>query len=66
MAVAVLFGLMHFGHGPDPFALSVLGMFLGYAYWKTHRLAAPLAIHVMVNSLAVVELWVMAFGKPAA
>ncbi len=63
VAVAVLFGLMHFGHGPDPIALAVLGLFLGYAYRQTHRLVAPLAIHVMVNSLAVVELWVMAFGK---
>ncbi len=63
VVVAVLFGLMHFGHGPDPIALAVLGLFLGYAYRQTHRVVPSLAIHVLVNSLAVIELWFMAFSK---
>jgi membrane protease YdiL (CAAX protease family) len=45
-------------HGwPDAVALFVLSLFLGYAYQRTHRIVAPLAMHMLVNSLAMFELW---------
>jgi membrane protease YdiL (CAAX protease family) len=45
-------------HGwPDAIALFVLSLFLGYAYQRTHRIVAPLAMHMLVNSLAMFELW---------
>ncbi len=58
VAVSLVFGMMHYGHGPDPVALFVLSLFLGYAYQRTHRLFAPLAIHMGVNSLAMLQQWV--------
>jgi membrane protease YdiL (CAAX protease family) len=54
---ALFFGLLHVGHGADPIPLFVLGLFLGYAYRQTHRILAPLAIHALVNSVAMIELW---------
>ncbi len=45
-------------HGwPDAIALFVLSLFLGYAYQRTHCIVAPLAMHMLVNSLAMFELW---------
>lgn len=58
VATSFVFGMLHFGHGPDPVALFMLSLFLGYAYQRTHRIAAPLAIHMFVNALAMLELWV--------
>jgi membrane protease YdiL (CAAX protease family) len=63
---ALFFGLLHLGHGADPIPLFVLGLFLGYAYRATHRIIAPLAMHMLVNSVAMVELWAIYFrgGAP--
>jgi CAAX prenyl protease-like protein len=58
---SLLFGLLHVGHGADPIPLFVLGLFLGYAYRQTHRILAPLVIHMLVNSVAIVELWILYF-----
>ncbi len=51
----VIFAALH--GWPDAVALFVLSLFLGYAYQRTHRIIAPLVIHVLVNSLAMFELW---------
>jgi membrane protease YdiL (CAAX protease family) len=56
--VAAIFGLMHWGHGPDPAALFVLSLILGYSYQQTHRIMVPLMVHVCFNALAVLQLWV--------
>ncbi len=52
---AAIFAALH--GWPDAVALFVLSLFLGYAYQRTHRIVAPLAIHMLVNSLAVFKLW---------
>ncbi|MGD9722617.1 MAG: lysostaphin resistance A-like protein [Pirellulales bacterium] len=52
---AAIFAALH--GWPDQIALFVLSLFLGYLYQRTHRIIAPLAVHVCVNSLAAVELW---------
>ena len=56
---SLLFGLLHVGHGADPIPLFVLGLFLGYAYRQTHRILAPLVIHMLVNGVAILELWII-------
>jgi membrane protease YdiL (CAAX protease family) len=56
--VAAIFGLMHWGHGPDPAALFVLSLILGYSYQQTHRIMVPLIVHVCFNALAVIQLWI--------
>lgn len=50
---AMIFALCHLNPAQMPAAF-VLGMLLGWAYRATGSLVAPLAIHVMNNSLAVV------------
>ena len=57
--VSALFGLSHLGHGPDPVALFVLSLILGYTYQRTHRIIAPLVVHVCFNARAVLMLWIM-------
>ncbi|MEX2111840.1 MAG: CPBP family intramembrane glutamic endopeptidase [Pirellulales bacterium] len=52
---AAIFAALH--GWPDAIALFLLSLFLGYVYQRTHRIVAPLAIHVLVNSLAMFELW---------
>lgn len=62
IVVSTIFGLLHMGHGPDPVALFVLSLFLGYAYRQTHRIYASLLVHMCVNGLAMLELWVQFFS----
>lgn len=50
---SLLFALVHFNPSQMPAAF-VIGLLLGTAYWQTRSLAAPVAIHVLNNSLAVV------------
>jgi hypothetical protein len=53
-----LFSLAHVSNGPDWIPLFVLGLGLGYLYHKTHRVLPCLVLHMLVNALAVLQLWV--------
>ncbi|MCR5180321.1 MAG: CPBP family intramembrane metalloprotease [Bacteroidaceae bacterium] len=48
---AVLFSIVHMNPAQMPAAL-LLGLLLGFAYWWTGSLAAPIFIHVFNNSFA--------------
>lgn len=48
---AALFALVHLNPAQMPAAF-VLGLLLGYAYWQTGSLVAPVAIHVINNTSA--------------
>ncbi len=48
---AVIFALIHMNPAQMPAAL-ILGLVLGFAYWWTGSLAAPIFIHVFNNSFA--------------
>lgn len=50
---AVIFALIHMNPAQMPAAL-ILGIVLGFAYWWTGSLAAPIFIHVFNNSFACV------------
>ncbi len=50
---AVLFGLMHWGHGAAPVALSLLGLVLGYLYQRTGRVTPCVVLHMVFNALGV-------------
>jgi membrane protease YdiL (CAAX protease family) len=58
---AAIFALPHLAHGPDPAALFVLALALGYVYRQTHRIFPSLAIHAGFNALAIGQLWIMFF-----
>jgi len=40
----------------DPISLVVFGAMLGLLYWRTHRLAAPLMLHMGLNTLTTLLL----------
>jgi membrane protease YdiL (CAAX protease family) len=54
---AGLFSLLHFSHGPDWIPLFFLALGLGYLYRQTHRITPCVVVHLLVNSLAVLQLW---------
>ncbi len=48
-----LFALMHASHGPDPVALFVLALALGYLYSRTHRILPSIVVHFLFNALSM-------------
>ncbi|MEX0676786.1 MAG: CPBP family intramembrane glutamic endopeptidase [Pirellulales bacterium] len=56
---SIVFAMLHFGHGPDPIALFVFSLFLGYAYRQTHRIFPSLVIHACLNGWTMFNLWVL-------
>jgi membrane protease YdiL (CAAX protease family) len=54
---SLLFSLAHIGFGPDPVALFVLALFLGYLYQRTHRIVPCIVVHVLFNALNLLMLW---------
>jgi membrane protease YdiL (CAAX protease family) len=63
---ASVFGLAHYGNGPAPIPLFFLGLFLGYLYQRTHRLLPCVTLHVCVNALTTVQLWLNHLFPPVA
>lgn len=51
------FSLAHFGNGPDPVAIFLLALFLGYLYQRTHRIVPSMVVHMLFNGLSLVLLW---------
>lgn len=60
--VSALFAALHGGHGPDPYAIFVLSLFLGYAYRQTHRIVPSLVAHACLNGWTMLNLWLMLLG----
>ncbi len=56
---SLLFAIAHYGHGPDPVALFVLALILGYVYQRTHRIVPTIVAHALFNAFAMVILWQM-------
>jgi membrane protease YdiL (CAAX protease family) len=54
---ALVFGAAHVGAGVAPIPLAVLGLVLGYLYWRTHRVLPCIACHTTFNAVAVCGAW---------
>jgi membrane protease YdiL (CAAX protease family) len=54
---SLIFALLHLKHGPDPIALFVFSLMLGYLYQKTHRLWPSLIVHACLNAWSLTILW---------
>jgi membrane protease YdiL (CAAX protease family) len=52
-----LFGIAHFGYGPEPIPLFVFAVFLGYAYQRTHRILPCIVAHGLFNLVSMLALW---------
>jgi membrane protease YdiL (CAAX protease family) len=54
---SVAFGLAHFGYGPEPVPLLLLGLVLGYLYQRTHRIVPCIVAHALFNLFTMIILW---------
>jgi len=59
VVASLVFAGMHFSAGPDPVAIFVLSLFLGYAYRQSHRILPSLVIHAGINGWTMLNLWIM-------
>ena len=58
LVTSALFALAHLGHGPDGIPLFFLAIGLGYLYQRTGRIQACIVVHMLVNALGILQLWV--------
>ncbi len=58
---ASLFGLAHFGYGPEPVPIFLLGLVLGYVYQRTHRIVPCIVAHALFNLFTMLVLWRMVY-----
>lgn len=61
IVTSVLFGLAHFGYGPEPLPLFVLALMLGYTYQRTHRIVPSIVAHAIFNAFTMIALWRIVF-----
>lgn len=61
---SLIFALMHYTHGPDWVALTLLAAGMGYLYQRTHRLVPSLVVHTLLNSLSMLGLWIQVYVLP--
>jgi membrane protease YdiL (CAAX protease family) len=59
-----LFALAHLGHGPDPIAIFVLAIILGYTYQQTHRVIPCIITHMLFNALSLGMLLMQILHEP--
>ncbi len=58
VVASVLFGVLHFNPMQTFFA-TLMGVILGVLYWRTGSVLLCGALHVMNNSAAVVQMWML-------
>jgi membrane protease YdiL (CAAX protease family) len=63
---ASLFGMAHFGYGPEPVPLILLGLVLGYLYQRTHRILPGIVAHALFNLFSMTIIWRMILHASAA
>ena len=63
---SLLFAMLHWNHGPDPYPLFVLAVGLGYIYHTTHRILPCIVVHMMINLTSVAGMYLAhTFGEIA-
>jgi membrane protease YdiL (CAAX protease family) len=63
LASSFVFAIAHAGYGPEPVAIFVLALILGYVYQRTHRIVPTMVAHALFNAFAMVILWQLSFAK---
>jgi membrane protease YdiL (CAAX protease family) len=58
---AAVFGLVHYGYGPEPVPIFLLGLVLGYIYQRTHRILPSIVAHALFNLFTMFILWRMMY-----
>jgi membrane protease YdiL (CAAX protease family) len=55
------FGVAHYGYGPEPVPIFLLGLVLGYVYQRTHRIVPGMVAHALFNLFTMIMLWRMVY-----
>lgn len=55
---ALLFGLIHINPAQVFFA-TAMGVLLGMLYWKTGNILLPILLHMLNNSVACLQVWIL-------
>jgi membrane protease YdiL (CAAX protease family) len=54
---SLLFAIFHIGHGLAPIPLFFLALVLGFLYQRTHRILPCVVVHLCINGLSMLYLW---------
>jgi membrane protease YdiL (CAAX protease family) len=60
---SIAFGVTHFGYGPEPVPIFLLGLVLGYIYQRTHRIIPGIVAHALFNLFTMIVLWRMVYHQ---
>jgi len=60
---SAVFAALHMNQWPAPIALFLFALVLGTLYRRTHRLAASLALHVCLNGMSLLMLFLLIRAK---
>ena len=62
---SLVFALLHISNdGPDWVPLILLAAGMGYLYQRTHSVVPGLVVHVLLNSLSMLGLWLQVYALP--
>lgn len=56
IAASFIFAILHSGQGAAPIPLFFLSLGLGFLYRQTGRIAAPVIVHMVLNSLTLIQV----------
>jgi membrane protease YdiL (CAAX protease family) len=60
---SLVFAIAHIGHGPDPIAIFLLALILGYLYQRTHRIVPCIVTHLLFNAFSLLVLITLIFSQ---
>jgi membrane protease YdiL (CAAX protease family) len=63
---SIIFALLHYSHGPDWVALTLLAAGMGYLYQRTHSIVPSLTVHMCLNGLSMWGLWIQVYELKGA
>jgi membrane protease YdiL (CAAX protease family) len=61
---SLFFALAHYSHGPDPIALFVFALGLGFLFQRVQRIVPCIVLHFLLNSTSMASLVLLVYVGP--